>query len=191
MKIRPMHLPSVGRSHGEDQNNHGYNQAERMRASGPGVAASNCASGFTLVETVIAVLVATVMLTALYACFACGWSLIKITDQDLRATQIVLQRMERVRLCNFTQVKDTGLNPSTSLEYYDPKDQPNGGGGVAYTVTYSNATPAAGSLPEAYRTNMLLVTVGASWTNGTKAYNRSMQTFVARDGMQPYISSGQ
>jgi hypothetical protein len=191
MKLRQRDWDIDGKDHRQGRTNNMADEAGRGRASGFAVAGSNRALAFTLVETVIAVLLATMMLTALYTCFASGWSLIQITGQDLRATQILLQRMERVRLCDFTQIKDTGLNPSSSVEYFDPKDQGTGGGGVAYTVTFASTTPSSGSLPEAYRMNMLLVTVGTCWTNGTRVYNRSMQTYVAKDGMQSYVSGGQ
>lgn len=148
------------------------------------------AAGFTIVETMMAVTLAAITLSALYACFASGWSLIRVTSQDLRATQILLQRLERIRLCDYSKLGDATLNPSTSTEYFDPKDQSNGGGGVLYTINCAITVPGSGSLPAAYRTNMSLVTVDAWWTNGTQVFNRSMQTYVARDGMQSYVVKG-
>ena len=153
--------------------------------------AKQAARGFTLLETLVSVLLASITLSALYACFAGGWNLIRVTSQDLRATQILLQRMERIRLCDFSQATDQVLNPSSSKEYFDPKNQNAGGGGVSYAITCAITTPSSGSLPEAYRTNMLLVSVAAWWTNGTQVFNRSMETYVARDGMQSYVVKGQ
>lgn len=147
-------------------------------------------SGFTLAETVVAVLLASIMFLAIYACFGSGWGMIKMTSQDLRATQVLMQRLERIRLCDFTQVTNASVNPPTSIEYFDPKNQGAGKGGVAYTITYSSAIPASGTIPDAYRTSMFLVTVGAWWTNGTTVHNRSMQTYVARDGIQSYVLKG-
>ena len=53
------------------------------------------------------------------------------------------------------------------------------------------SVPAAGELPEAYRTNMRTITVSLSWTNynGAKPirHQREMQTRVSRNGMQNYI----
>ena len=130
------------------------------------------------------------MFTALYAGFSYGLATMGVTRQDLRATEIILQRLERVRLCSFSQVTDTSINPATSTEYYDPADQSSGYGGVPYTLTFSATVPASGALPDAYRTNMLLVTVGAAWTSGNLQHSRSMQTYVAQNGIQSYVATG-
>src|SRR5688572_18287622 len=136
----------------------------------------------------IAVLIAAVMLVALYGCFASGYSMLKVTREDLRATQIIIQRMERLRLCSFDQVRDPVVNPPVTQEYFNPNSSANGG--VLYTVTFSNRFPQIGTIPGAYRTNMLLVTVNASWTSGKIKRNRSMQTYVARQGLEEFVSDG-
>ncbi len=51
------------------------------------------AGAFTLVETVMSLVVVAVMLTTLYAAFAFGFGTIRLARQDLRATQILLQRI--------------------------------------------------------------------------------------------------
>src|SRR5215471_15564073 len=148
------------------------------------------ARGFTLVETMIASTLGAVMLSALYACFAYGFAEVRTTREDLRATQIMLKRLERVRLCTFDQVTDTSLNPQSYTESYDPRDQGTGGGGVVYNVTFTPSVPDVGTLPESYRTNMLLVTVAANWTSGSIQHSRSMQSYVAKDGMESYVQDG-
>jgi prepilin-type N-terminal cleavage/methylation domain-containing protein len=147
-------------------------------------------AGFTLVETVMALAVGAIMLSALYNAFAFGYRTIGVTREDLRATEIMLQRLERVRLCTFSQITDTSINPPTTTEYADPTDQASGGGGVPYTVTFNTSVPTVGTLPEAYRTNMLLVTVGASWSRGNMPHSRTMQTYVAQKGIESYVATG-
>ena len=144
-------------------------------------------SAFTLLECVMAVGIGAIMFTSLYAGFTQGIRTMGVARQDLRATEILLQRLERVRLCSYAQVTDTSINPATSTEYYNPAAPTNG---VPYTITFSATVPVTNSLPEAYRTNMLLVTVSASWTNGTQGHTRSMQTYVAQNGMQSYVATG-
>ena len=144
-------------------------------------------SAFTLLEAMIALAIGSIAIIALYAGFTYGFSTVKVTREDLRATEIILQRLERVRLCSFDQITNSTINPATSTEYYDPADQISGAGGVSYTITYSATVPASGSLPDSYRSNMFLVDVSASWFSGQSQHSRSMQTLVARYGIQNYI----
>ena len=145
------------------------------------------ASGFTLVETVVATFLAAIMLSAVYGGMGAGFSMVKVTRENLRATQILLQRMEAIRLSPYQALQNPASYPTNSTDYYCP-GQTNGGAGVAYSVTY-NCAPGPSSLPPSYRSNVVLVTVNASWTSGKVQRTRSMQTYVARYGIQPYVSS--
>jgi prepilin-type N-terminal cleavage/methylation domain-containing protein len=147
--------------------------------------------GFTLTESVIAIAVGSLMFAGLYACFAWGFSTVRAARENLRATQIMLKHLESVRLCTFTQLTDTNYNPATFTDYYDPKDQSSGTGGAVYSGTYSATVPASGALPDSYRTNMLLVTIGVSWTSGNVQRSRSMQTYISQNGIDSYVSTGQ
>jgi type II secretory pathway pseudopilin PulG len=148
-------------------------------------------AAFTLVETMVSVTLSAIMLSSLYACLASGIAIERITSEDLRATQILVQRLERVRLCSFDQVTDPDYNPRTSSESYNPSGAARGTGGAVYNITFTPSVPAVGTLPESYRTNMLLVTVGATWKSGEVQRSRSMQTWVSRSGIQTYVMAGQ
>lgn len=147
-------------------------------------------SGFTLIEALISMLIVSVALVSLYACFTQGFSVIGQEREDLRATQIMLKQMERLRLCSFDQITNTNYNPQSFTDYFDPADQGTGGGGTIYSGTFTPSVPAIGTFPESYRTNMLLVTVGVSWTSANLAHSRSIQTYVAQNGMQSFIATG-
>ena len=147
-------------------------------------------AGFTLVETVIAVCVGAVMISALYASFACGFATIRVNREELRATQIMVSRIESMRLCNFSQVTNPTNNPPTFTEYFDPKDKELDEGGVVYSGTTTLGMPTPGTFPEAYRTNLLQARVEVTWNTGTIKHVRSMQSYIAREGMQSYISVG-
>ena len=143
-------------------------------------------SGFTLVETMVATMVAAIMLSAHFLAFASGFALVTVTREDLRATQIMLQRMEAVRVSGYNQLTNATYYPATVTQYYDEKGQTNARG-VAYTVTHQIAS-ALSTLPPTYRSNVTEVTVGVSWTSGTKTRSRSMKTYVARYGLQNYVA---
>lgn len=148
-------------------------------------------SAFTLIEAVVSMPIAGVALVSLYACFTQGFNVIGQEREDLRATQIMLKQLERIRLAPFPQLTSTNYNPQTFTDYFDPADKSTGGGGTVYSGTFTPSVPAVGTLPESYRTNMLLITVGVSWTSANVQHTRSMQTYVAQNGIQSYVSTGQ
>jgi len=144
-------------------------------------------AAFTLIETVVATLLAAVMLPTLYAGLAAGFSMVQITRENLRATQIIMQRMEAVRLASYKTILDPTAYPTNATEYYSPSGQTNGGAGAAYTVTY-NWTTGLSSMDPSYRSNVALVTVTATWNSGKVQRSRSMQSYVARYGIQKYVA---
>jgi len=154
--------------------------------------ASRCETGYTFVETLAAAALLGLVATSLYGAFAAGFCMIQSTRENLRATQIMVQKLEAVRLLTWSQVGDTtNYLKSTFTEVYDPLGVTNTCGGAKYTGYVTASVPAAGDLPEAYRMNMRTITVGVYWTNynGAKpiVHQREMQTRVARNGMQNYI----
>jgi len=152
---------------------------------------TTAASGFTLVESAVALTIGAIMLTSLYGCFASGFASVKASRENTRATQILLTRMEAIRLCTFDQLTNTVYNPQSFTESFAPKDDATRSGGTVYNGTFATSVPAAGSLPDSYRTNMMLVTVTLNWTSGQMQHTRTMQTYAARDGMAGYVSVGQ
>jgi prepilin-type N-terminal cleavage/methylation domain-containing protein len=148
-------------------------------------------SGFTLIEALVAMALGAIMFAAIYTGLAWGFANVHSNRTTLRATQILVKRAESIRLCPFDQITDTTYNPATFTDYFDPKNQAAGGGGTVYNGSFTASVPPVGSVPEAYRTSMLLVTIGVSWTSGTTPHSRSLQTYVARKGLQEYVSTGQ
>jgi len=144
-------------------------------------------SAFTLVEAVVATLVAAIAVPAFYGCVWAGIAMVKSTREDLRATQIMLQRMEAIRLSAYNALQNPTSYPTNVTDYYTPSGTNNGTGGTAYTVSY-NWAPGPATLPPSYRSNMVLVTVNASWKSGNVQQTRSSQTYVARYGIQRYVS---
>ena len=142
-------------------------------------------SAFTLIETIVATFLATIMLPAIYASTAAGFSMVQVTREDLRATQILLRQVEAIRLSPYKLLQDPKSYPTNFTDYYCTNGKTNG---AAYAVSY-NWQPGPASLPPSYRTNVLLVTVSAAWSSGNVQRTRSMQTYVARYGIQRYVAS--
>jgi Tfp pilus assembly protein PilV len=147
-----------------------------------GVAACRQSSGFSLAEVVVAVLILMTISVAFYLGLSSCFSVVKTSREEVRATQIMTQKLEGLRLCTWSQLKNF-----TFKEPYDPLGTTNTSGVYYYgTVTNSPATTVAGA---SYQNNICLITVSLTWTNnrGTGIYNRQMQTHYARYGLQSYI----
>lgn len=145
-----------------------------------------CAVAYTLAEVMVAVLVLAVISTAFYGGLSFGFSVVESSREELRATQILMQKVEGLRLISWDNLQNI-----TFQEVYDPLGLSNNSGGLVYTGTI--VTNADSSIPNSssYLPNMRLVTVTVNWTNynGSKriVQTRQMQTQVARYGLQNYV----
>ena len=128
-----------------------------------------------------------IMTLALCGCLWSGFSLIQASRENLRATQIMMQRTEAIRLFNWAQLQDTNYLKPTFTECYDP--QSAGSQGTTYSGFVNATVPT--NVPTAYTNNVRLVTISLFWTNTYgRSYvtrSRQWQTAVARYGMQNYI----
>jgi Tfp pilus assembly protein PilV len=147
------------------------------------------ALGFTLVETVVATFAGATMMAALYVCFVGGFAIVKATREDLRATQISLERMEAIRLAPYANLKDPTKFPATTTVYFDEKGKAVGKGGVPYTVTFKAEALPAPKPQSTYFVNMMQITVGVSWKSGNVQRSRTFQTYAARSGIQSYVGA--
>jgi len=143
---------------------------------------------YTLVEVVIGVAVIAFILASVFAGFASGFGIINTSRQDLRATQILTQKMEAIRLCTWSQL---AMLPQTFQEYYSPGATNNASGAVYYgTISIGSATNVITGNPS-YSNQIDLVTVSVVWTNFVESrqmvHNRQMQTLAAQNGIQNYI----
>ncbi|HWW02096.1 MAG TPA: hypothetical protein VNZ64_20515 [Candidatus Acidoferrum sp.] len=146
---------------------------------------------YTLAEVLFAVVILAVIAGAFFAALSSGFAVVQTSREDLRATQILMQKAEATRLCRWDQLTNV-----TFQEQYDPFSATNGTAGVVYGGTVS--VGAATNVPStcSYNSNMCLVTVTLLWTNSygsgsPVAHSRQMQTQVARYGLQNYIWGAQ
>jgi len=145
------------------------------------------AYGFTLVEVMMGAMILGILTLAFCACLSTGFTIVQSVRENLRATQILLQRTEAIRLFNWNQLQDTNYLKPTFIEAYDPSSTANAGATYYGTVVSSPST----NLPAAYSANVKTITISLSWTNyvGRQRIprNRQLQTEVARYGMQNYV----
>jgi len=138
-------------------------------------------SGQTLVEVMVAMAVMGFMMG-----FSSGFAVVRVSRENLRATQILAEGMEVARLYNWDQVvNQPGYIPATFTAPFYANGQTNAGpGGFLYTVTVS-VTNAP--ISEAYSKDLRMIQINLTWKSGNITRNRQMNTFVSQYGMQNYI----
>jgi hypothetical protein len=154
----------------------------------PRLAAANRAkqraiSGLTLIEVVIGVAVLAIVVVTLYTMLAGGFNMVQNNRDNLRATQILVNRMEGLRLFNWDQLIGGNMIPANFVESYAP----SGGTNAPGTLYYGRMTISPVSLTASYSSQMRLVTVNLNWTNGSMSHARSMSTYVSQYGVQNYV----
>jgi len=135
---------------------------------------------FTLIEVMFSIGVIGVLVLALYGALASSISMVRSCQENERVTQILSDKMDTIRLYNWTQMTYRfvqtnfvlGIDPlvTSSRPYYT--------GSIA--IAYAPIT-------QTYRSNLLEVTVNVDWVAGKRPQRRSMTTYVAKYGLQSYI----
>jgi Tfp pilus assembly protein PilV len=161
-------------------------QIAAMKLDGQTGAAHHQDFAFALAEVLVAVLVLAIIALAFYGALSSGFSVTQTTREDLRATQILMQKAEAIRLCTWDQ-----LTNFTFQEQYDPTATSSVAGGVVYNGTVSNGSATNIPNSAAYAGNVRLITLTVGWTNyngrSQVPHTRQIQTQVARYGLQNYI----
>ena len=160
MKVRFNHLPNLGRL--SSRRRHG---------------------GFSLVEVVIAMSIVGVSVLAMFSGISSGTLTMQLARENLRATQIMVEKTETLRLYNWDQLTATNFVQTQFSERYDP-NATNGAQGITYAGTVAIA---AAPMAAAYSNEMKLVTVTLNWMTRGIHRTRSFTTFVSRNGLQNYI----
>jgi len=140
----------------------------------------------TLVEVMIGVGILGIMMVSFYGGFAFAFAEIRVARENVRATQILEERMEVVRLLNWDQlVNMPGYIPSTfSAPFYSENitNPPPDDFLFSGTVNVANAP-----LTETYAEDLRMITIEVKWTSGKILRKRKMTTFVSQYGMQKYV----
>jgi prepilin-type N-terminal cleavage/methylation domain-containing protein len=140
--------------------------------------------GFTLVEAVVAILVIGIMVLTLYSAMTTGFFSIRLARENLRATQVILEKMEVIRLLTWDQL-NAGILPSTFTASYNPADPQektiyNG------TISVTSINPATRN----YHPDMRRITVTIKWDSAGLPRQRELSTYMARAGIQNYVING-
>lgn len=140
------------------------------------------ARAFTLPEVMLSIAVMSVLVVGLYVGLGQGFAVVQITRENLRATQILQEETEVIRLYSWDQVLANYIPATTTWTFY-----PQGGTGnqgITYTGT---VTVAAAPMTESYAADHRLVTFTLNWTSGSIQRTRQMTTLVSKYGLQNYV----
>jgi len=137
---------------------------------------------FTLVEVMVTVAIVGVSFLSLYSGIGMGFAVVNLARENLRATQVLQEKMETFRLYNWDQINSSGFIPPTFAEPFYPKSATNSGIVYNGTVVVTNAP-----ITESYSNDLRLVILTVNWTSGNLTRQREMRTYVSRYGLQNYI----
>ena len=141
--------------------------------------------GFTIVEIVVSMLTIAIGTAGLMACFGFSLRVMAHARDNLRATQIMLEKAETIRLYSWDQVNSNGFIPSTFTATYDGNLGLNGtNNGTIYTGTL-----AISPFPfnTSYKNNMRMLTVTLQWNSHNVPRTRTLTTYIGKDGLQNYV----
>jgi len=140
-------------------------------------------AAFSLIEALVAVAIVGLVFVSLYAGISSGFAVARVTRENLRATQILQEKMETIRLYTWEQLTTPNFVPTNFYEGFYASGTNNGG--LTYTgrVVIANAPLTT----EAYSNNMKQVAITVTWRSGDVLRTREMTTLSAKHGLQNYI----
>lgn len=100
-------------------------------------------AGVTLIEALVSMGVFGISVFSLYAGMSMGFAVIGNARENLRATQVMVEKMETIRLYSWDQINTPGFIPATFTESYLPAGT---SGGSGETVTAQGQTTGDGTV---------------------------------------------
>jgi type II secretory pathway pseudopilin PulG len=139
----------------------------------------------TLIEVLIATVGISILAATLYVALSQGFAVIQVARENLRATQILQEKMETMRVYNWDQINTPGFVPSSFTEpFYAVDSNNNGGFDYSGSVTITNAFPLGSA---SYSDDLRWVIVQVQWMSGNVMRRREMRTLVSQFGLHTYI----
>jgi len=144
-------------------------------------------SAFNLMEAAVAMGVIGLAVIALYSSLLTGVEVVQRSREDLRATQVMAELMDTLRLYSWEQITDPTFTPKHFDVEYDPIAATNGGTGRFIYNCVMNVKKGPNDVD--YDDNMKTVTLDIDWKNGNgkKSRTRTFVTYVTKNGLQSYI----
>jgi len=138
---------------------------------------------FSLVEVMFAVGIVGVVFVSLYAAISQGFAVVQTARENLRATQIMQEQVEILRVLDWAQITTTPSPLNFTASFY-----PAGGAnpGVTYSGTI-NITNTPATFTGSYLSDMRLAVVSLSWQGGKVTRQRELRTLLSHYGLHNYF----
>jgi Tfp pilus assembly protein PilV len=144
------------------------------------------AAGFSLTEGLIGVAVMGIVFISLYTGMATGFKSIRDSRENTRATQLIIEKFETIRLYNWDQITTPGfIAPYFTAKFFPTNTaSPNAGTGITYVgrVTVSPVT-----FTDVYGADMRAITITLTWDSDRQSHSRQFTSYVGRYGIQNYV----
>lgn len=137
---------------------------------------------FTLIEVMVGAGILAVSIVSLYGAFSFGFSTIKLSQEEVRADQILVQKLETLRIYDWSKMTN-GFVPTKFTVSFSTNGTERG---VTYEGSLSIAPFVATPANESYSSNLRQVTASVAWLSGSVLRTRSMTTLVSQYGIQTY-----
>ena len=131
-----------------------------------------------LMETMVGMLVVGIVFVALYSGMSSGFAVIQVAEENARATQILEEKLETVRLYTWTQLNTANFVPTNFTVAYSTNSS------LVYTGTMQIVNSP---VTESYSNSLKSVNVSVSWRSGRVLRTRAMTTLVSQFGIQNYV----
>jgi len=143
---------------------------------------------FTLVETLVAILVVGMLVMALVSGMTVAVRTVQFAREEQMATQIMAEKLDTIRLYSWDKIITPGYVP---ISFQTPIYPGAEGAVVVDTnpLSYFNGkvTIANSGMSESYKDEVRLVTITMSWQTAGVSRSRSMSTYVAHYGLQTFV----
>ena len=152
--------------------------------------------GSTLLESFFAVAISGIFFTSLFAGLSSGMFAVNYSREELRATQIIADKFETLRLYSWDQINTPGFIPATFTAPFTPEVESEyeqeGGGETSGTegttsLFYGSFTVENGPASVTYTNDIKLVTIELRWETGSRWRTNSISTLISRHGIQNYV----
>jgi prepilin-type N-terminal cleavage/methylation domain-containing protein len=142
-------------------------------------------AAFTLIEVMVGLALIALVGTGLYAGIGAAFTQLRLSRENLRATQILEGKMEVVRQYNWDQVANLpGFIPTSFTESFFANNPTNSTSNFMFT---GNVTVTNAPITESYSNDLRMIKIRLTWTSGGVRHQRQAITFVSQYGLQRYV----